>query len=487
MHILAIIRIVGILIMCFSLSMLVPASVALIYGDGGGRAFIETFFCCLLVGAALWRSCYQHKEELRSREGFLIVVGFWALLSVLAVIPFLLFDELNLDFPQALFESVSAVTTTGVTSLSGLDHLPKSILFYRQFLQWIGGIGLIVLVVAVAPMLGVGGGQLVRAESVSPSKDQKTLPRIREMAKLLWIVYSVATLCCALAYWFAGMSLFDAVAHSFSTISNGGLSTHDANLGYFQNSAIYLITSFFMLFGGCSFGLHAKAFANWKHQPLWKTYFSDPEFRFFCILQATFIAIMCTGLYLSYKDMSIMDVFAQGTAQLTSMSMTSGYTLFDFNELPSFLGVFLIFTAIIGGCSGSTGGGLKIIRVLVVWLQFKREIKYLVHPNLVVPIKVGDTLLSPRIIDGIWAFLIAFFLTYWICVFGVILCGMDGSDSMVSVFSLLTNAGPGLGSASTGFEGVTDSAKYVLSFAMMAGRLEIFSLLILFSPTFWKT
>ncbi|MCK3657918.1 potassium transporter [Pasteurellaceae bacterium Pebbles2] len=487
MHILAIIRIVGILIMCFSLSMLAPALVALIYGDGGGKAFIETFFCSLLCGAALWRSCHLHKQELRAREGFLIVVVFWVLLSLLSVIPFLLFDELHIGFAQALFEAISAVTTTGASAITGLDNLPKSILFYRQFLQWIGGLGLIVLVVAVTPLLGIGGGQLYRAESASPLKDQKMLPRIGEMAKLLWLIYAGLTVICTLAYWAAGMSFFDALSHSFSTISNGGLSTHDASLGYFQNSAIYLITAFFMLFTGCNFGLHVRALTNRKYQSIWKSYSADPEFRFFCLVQVVFIALMSGGLYFSYQDLSAWDAFSQGAVQISSMSMTAGYTLFDFNQLPSFLAMLLVFSAILGGCAGSTSGGLKMIRVLIMWLQFKRELKFLVHPNLVVPIKLGDNLVSPRVIESIWAFLIAFFLTYWLCVFAVILSGMETLDAMAAVFATLTNVGPGIGSASHGFIEASDSAKYILSFAMIAGRLEIFSLLILFSPTFWKT
>lgn len=487
MHILSIIRIVGILIMCFSLSMFVPAFVALIYGDGGGKAFIETFVFSLLLGALLWRSCYYHKEELRSREGFLIVVMFWFLLCGLSVIPFLFFDELNIDFAQAIFEAISAVTTTGATAISGLDNLPKSILFYRQFLQWIGGIGLIVLVVAVTPLLGIGGGQLYRAESASPLKDQKTLPRIGEMAKLLWMIYGGLTILCTLTYWLAGMTFFDAICHSFSTVSNGGLSTHDANLGYFQNSTIYLLSSFFMLFTGCNFGLHVRALMNRKYQSVWKTYARDPEFRFFCVVQIVLIAIMSIGLYISFQNMSLFDAFSQGSAQMSSMSMTAGFTLFNFNELPTFLAMLLVFAAILGGCAGSTSGGLKMIRVLVIWLQLKREIKFLVHPNLVVPIKLGGTLLSSRVIEGIRAFLIAFFLTYWLCVFGVILCGMAPLDALVAIFSTLTNVGPGLGSANVGFAEASNGAKYVLSFAMIAGRLEIFSLLILFSPSFWKT
>lgn len=487
MHILSIFRIIGILVMCFSATMLIPAFVALIYGDGGGKAFMQAFLASFLFGTLLWWGCHQHKQELRSREGFLIVVIFWVLLSFLGVLPFLLFDKLDMNFANATFESFSALTTTGATVMSGLDNLPKSILFYRQFLQWLGGMGLIVLVVAVIPVLGIGGNQLYRIESSGPLKDQKNLPRIAEVAKLLWILYCVLTLVFILAYWAAGMSLFDAISHSFSTISNGGMSTHDANLGYFKDPVIYFLAAFFMLISGCNFGLHIMALARFKYRSFWKTYWQDPEFRFFCLVQGCFILIMSLGLYFSYQDMSLLDAFAQGSVQLSSMSMTSGYTLFDMNELPPFLGTLLVLAALLGGCAGSTSGGLKMIRVLVIWLQFKRELKCLVHPNLVIPIKLGDRLLSIQVIERIWAFLIVFFLTYWLCVFAAILCGMGAFDAIGAVFATISNTGPGLGIVSSSFANVPDNAKYVFSFAMVAGRLEVFSLLILFSPAFWRT
>ncbi|MFU2059977.1 TrkH family potassium uptake protein [Avibacterium volantium] len=487
MHILSIFRIIGILVMCFSATMLVPAFVALIYGDGGGKAFMQAFIASFSFGTLLWWSCHQHKQELRAREGFLIVVSFWVLLSLLAVIPFLLFDEVHMDFADTVFEAFSALTTTGATVMSGLDNLPKSILFYRQFLQWLGGMGLIVLVVAVIPILGIGGTQLYRIESSGPMKDQKNLPRIAEVAKLLWLLYCLLTIISTLGYWWAGMSFFDALCHSFSTVSNGGMSTHDANLGYFKDNTIYFLSSIFMLAAGCNFGLHAMAFTQIQYQSIWKTYWHDPEFRFFCLVQGFFILVISFGLYISYDNLSLIDAFAQGSAQSASMAMTSGYTLFDFNQLPSFLGMMLVFAGLLGGCAGSTSGGLKMIRVLVVWLQFKRELKSLVHPNLVVPVKLGDNLLSMHVIERIWAFLIAFFLTFWLCVFAAILCGMGAFDSIGAVFAAITNAGPGLGIISTSFADVPDSAKYVFSFAMVAGRLEVFSLLVLFSPTFWRT
>ncbi|TDQ56756.1 trk system potassium uptake protein TrkH [Mesocricetibacter intestinalis] len=486
MHILSIIRIIGILIMCFSITMLTPAFVALIYGDGGGKAFMQSFIISLTVGAGLWWSCHKHKQKLHSREGFLIVVAFWVVLSLLGVIPFMMFEETHLTFPDAVFESFSALTTTGATVISGLDQLPKSILFYRQFLQWIGGMGLIVLAVAIIPLLGIGGTHLYRAESSGPLKDQKTLPRIAEIAKLLWILYLGLTVLCALAYYWAGMDLFDALSHSFATVSNGGMSTHDMSMGYFNNSKIYLLASIFMLIAGCNFALHITALVNIGRRPLWKTYFRDPEFRFFLTLQLVFICIVAVSFYF-YYDLSMFDAFAQGMFQLTSMSMTAGFTLYDMEQVPAFIAMLLVFSAILGGCAGSTSGGLKSIRVLVMWLQVKRELKHLVHPNLVIPIKLGHSILAPRVIEGIWSFLMAFLIIYWICVFGVILCGLEPFDAMGAVLATLTNVGPGIGSTGMSFTHVPDSAKYILAFAMVCGRLEVFSLIVLFSPAFWKT
>ena len=245
MHILSIIRIIGILIMCFSGTMLIPAFVALIYGDGGGKAFMQAFALSLTVGMLLWWPCHHHKQELRSRDGFLIVVAFWFVLGGLATLPLLLFDSPHLTVASAVFEAFSGLTTTGATVMTGLDNLPKAILFYRQFLQWLGGMGIIVLAIAIIPLLGIGGMQLYRAEMSGPMKDQKIQPRIAETAKALWFVYFFLTMSCTLAYWLAGMTPFDALTHSFSTVSIGGFSTHDASIGYFNSSAINFITVIF--------------------------------------------------------------------------------------------------------------------------------------------------------------------------------------------------------------------------------------------------
>ncbi|PJG84250.1 TrkH family potassium uptake protein [Conservatibacter flavescens] len=487
MQILSIIRIIGILVMCFSITMLVPALVALLYGDGGGKAFVQTFLISSIIGLSLWWPCHHHKEELRSRDGFLIVVAFWLVLGGIGAIPFMLFEKPNLSFSSAIFESFSGLTTTGATVVKNLDTLPKAILFYRQFLQWLGGMGLIVLAVAIIPLLGIGGAQLYRAESSGPLKEQKLRPRIAEVAKLLWVLYFSLTILCALSYWLAGMSVFDAIGHSFSTVSNGGFSTHDASISYFNSATIYTITTLFMLIAGVNFSLHISALSHLGKQSIWRNYWRDPEFRFFLSVQVSFILLFSFSLYF-YDVVEYLDTaLIQGALQLTSMSMTAGYTIFDINDLPAFAAMLLVIASLIGGCGGSTTGGLKTIRVLILWLQVKRELRSLVHPNLVQPIKLGNTILPIRMLESIWAFLMVFILVYWGCVFGVILCGMSAFDAMGAVFATLTNAGPGLGAVHNDFFNVPESAKIVLTFAMICGRLETFSLLVLFTPTFWKS
>ncbi len=473
--------------MCFSLTMLVPAIIALIYEDGEGTTFVKSFLISVVTGFILWWSCRYCKDELRSREGFLIVIAFWFVLGCIAALPFFLADSLNMSTADILFESFSALTTTGATVMSGLDDLPKAILFHRQFTQFVGGMGIIVLAVAVIPLLGVGGTQLYKAESSGPMKDQKVLPRIAEIAKLLWLLYTFMIVACAFSYWVAGMSVFDAIGHSFSTISNGGFSTHDANMGFFKESSIHIIATVFMLIAGCNFSLHILATMNWRKGNILNIYIKDPEFRFFVLSQAFFIILFSLGLFLTFSDYSLSKSFELGSLQLVSMSMTAGFTIFDFNELHPFLGILLLFSASVGGCAGSTSGGLKAIRVLVLWLQVKRELKQLVHPSLVNSIKLEKTALPMRIIESIWAFFIVFILVFFGCTFAAMLCGMNAFDALGGVWATVTNAGPGVGLTSLGFADAPDSAKYVFIFSMIAGRLEFFSLLVIFTPTFWKT
>lgn len=474
--------------MCFSVTMLAPAFVALIYDDGGGTAFIETFVMSLSVGALLWWWCRNNKAVLRARESFLIVMIFWVLLGSLGAIPFLLFDTHDFTFSSAFFESFSGLTTTGATVLIGLDQMPKALLFYRQLLQWLGGMGIIALAVAIVPLLGIGGMQmqLYRAET-SVANHEKMRPRITEVAKILWIIYTTLTALCALAYWFAGMNGFDAICHSFSTVSIGGFSTHDASMGYFNNPTVNWITVVFLFISGCNFSLHFRALNELGRENIFRIYWRDAEFRFFVGIQLVLIAITFAFLY-SYRHFSSAGTaLEQAAFQAVSISTTAGYTTDNFEVWPSFIPMLLIFSSFIGGCVGSTGGGLKVIRILVLSLQGRRELNRFVHPNLVYPIKLGLRVLPERLIEGIWAFFSAYALVFIVCMLGVVACGVEFFDAFNAVVACLNNVGPALGAVGSNMISIPDSAKWILTFAMICGRVEIFSVLVLLTPSFWKS
>lgn len=481
----SIIRIVGLLLALFSVSMLAPALVALIYRDGAGVPFVSTFFVLLMCGGLFWFPNRRHRHELKARDGFLIVVLFWTVIGSAGALPFLLADNPNISVTDAFFESFSALTTTGATVIVGLDNLPKAILFYRQFLQWFGGMGIIVLAVAILPVLGIGGMQLYRAEIPGPVKDNKVTPRIAETAKALWYIYLSLTMACAGAFWLAGMTLFDAICHSFSTIAIGGFSTHDASIGYFDSYAINMITVVFLLISACNYTLHYAAFASGGVHP--KYYWKDPEFRAFVVIQAILFAVCFLMLLKHHSYDSIYDAFDQALFQTVSISTTAGFTTTGFSEWPLFLPVLLLFSSFIGGCAGSTGGGMKVIRVFLLTLQGAREMKRLVHPRAIYHIKFGDNALPQRVVDAVWGFFSAYALVFVACMLALIATGMDELSAFSAVAATLNNLGPGLGEVAVHFADVNDTAKWILVISMLFGRLEIFTLLILLTPTFWRS
>ncbi|KPA54570.1 potassium transporter [Photobacterium leiognathi subsp. mandapamensis] len=480
----SIIRIVGLLLALFSVTMLIPALVALIYRDGAGFPFVVTFFILIAGGASLWLPNRRHRHELKARDGFLIVVLFWVVIGSAGAIPFLLSKTPDLSVADSFFESFSALTTTGATVIVGLDHLPKAILFYRQLLQWFGGMGIIVLAVAILPVLGIGGMQLYRAEIPGPVKDSKMTPRIAETAKTLWYIYLALTVSCAFAFWLAGMSGFDAISHSFSTIAIGGFSTHDASMGYFNSPTINMITVVFLLISACNFSLHFAAFGNGGVHL--KTYWRDPEFRAFLGVQFI-LFVICFGLLIKHSPYdSYFTAFDQALFQTVSISTTAGFTTTGFSDWPLFLPVLLLFSSFIGGCAGSTGGGMKVIRILLLSLQGVRELKRLVHPRAVYTIKLGNKALPQRVVDAVWGFFSAYALVFVICMLALIATGLDELTAFSAVAATLNNLGPGLGEVAVHFGEINDSAKWILIISMLFGRLEVFTLLVLFTPTFWR-
>lgn len=482
MHFRTIIRIVGLLVILFSGTMILPGLVALIYQDGAGSAFTKTFFCTLVIGIILWLPNLCQKSELKSREGFLIVVLFWTVLGSIGALPFLFAEYPNLSITDAFFESFSGLTTTGATALVGLDSLPHAILFYRQMLQWFGGMGIIVLAVAILPILGVGGMQLYRAEMPGPLKDHKMHPRIAETAKTLWLIYVALTAACTLALWIAGMSVFDAIAHSFSTIAIGGFSTHDANIGYYHSEIINTVIALFLLVSGCNYGLHFTALYGYNLKNYWR----DTELRVFILVQLTLVMICILVLYCYRTYNSILETINQAFFQVVSMATTAGFTTDNIAHWPLFLPMLLLCSSFIGGCAGSAGGGLKVIRILLLYLQGSRELKRLVHPNAIYTIKLGNLALSERILDAVWGFFSAYTLVFILSVLAVIATGVDNFSAFAAVAAMLNNLGLSLGVIADNFTSANTVTKWILIITMLFGRLEVFTLLVLFTPTFWR-
>lgn len=482
MHWLSIQRLLGLLLMLFSVTLLPPVMVAWFYQDGQLPVFLSGMAAVLMGGAVVWLPARRFRDELRVRDGFLFVTLFWVVLGLAGALPFAIATTPHLSPTDAVFESFSGLTTTGATVITGLDDLPPSILFYRQQLQWLGGMGIIVLAVAIMPMLGVGGMQLYRAETPGPIKDNKLTPRITETAKALWYIYLSLTIVCALGYWAAGMSVFDAVSHSFSTIAIGGFSTHDQSIGYFQSSAIEMIAVVFMLLSGMNFALH---FMAWRSLSI-RYYWRDSELRVYLAVLAS--VTMITVGYLYYTDTFIFfdDALHAGLFQAVSIGTTTGFTTEDYFIWPGFLPVLLLFVSFIGGCAGSTGGGMKVIRFLLVLKQGRREIVRLIHPNAQIPVKVGGKPMPDRVITAVWGFFAAYVGSFVVIMLFLMATGLDQITAFSAVAACMNNLGPGLGGVGANYVDINDAAKWALSFAMMLGRLEIFTLLILFTGAFWR-
>ncbi len=482
MQLIAVQRILGLLLMVFSLTMLPPELVSWLYADIAKGPFFTAFLIILGMGLVLWLPAYSYRRELRLRDGFVVVVLFWVSLGLCGAIPFMLSDNPHMSLTDSVFESVSGLTTTGATVIQGIDQLPPSIRYYRQQLQWLGGMGIIVLAVAILPMLGVGGMQLYRAETPGPMKDDKLTPRITETAKALWYIYLGLTIVCALAYWLAGMSLFDAIGHSFSTIAIGGFSTHDASMGYYDSAVIEAIAVVFMVIAGVNFGLHFRAW----HRLSVKHYFSDAEFRTYLLLLALISVITSIYLYQSHTYSGLLESLRHGVFQTVSISTTSGFATTGYHDWPRFLPVLLLFSSFIGGCAGSTGGGLKVIRILLLFKQGLREIARLVHPSAVVPIKIGGKPLSGRVVDAVWGFFATYVAVFSILMLALMATGLDQETAFSAMAACINNLGPGLGDVALHYGDISNSAKWILCFAMLLGRLEIFTLLVLLSPSFWR-
>lgn len=481
MHLAFVSRVLGLMLMVFSTSMLVPIIFATIYQENTLPMFFLAFTITMIVGFLSWLPARNMKGEIRIRDGFIITVLFWLVLSTFGALPFALSQETNLSFIDALFESISGLTTTGATVFTSLEDLPKSILYYRQQLQWLGGIGIVVIAVSILPMIGVGGMQIYKAETPGPIKDTKLTPRIAETANALFKIYVFLTVACAIAYWVAGMSWFDALSHSFSTISIGGFSTYDESLGHFDNNAVLTIASIFMVVSGLNFALHYTA---WHARSI-KSYISDPEARLF-VLVILFGILVTTYFLYTTASMPNEEILFVGVFQLISILTTTGFTTTEFHLWPSFLPFFLILLSFFGACAGSTGGGIKMGRILIMSQQVVREIYRLIHPNAVLPIKTKKHKIPERVTDGIWAFFGIYFFIFYVIVLLLLANNLDYITAWSATAASFNNLGPGLGAVAENYADLNAMSKAILCSGMLLGRLEVFTLLVVLSPTFWR-
>jgi trk system potassium uptake protein len=475
-------RILGLMLMIFSLTMLPPVGVSFLYEDGHWQPFVLAAVIVATVGMLLWLPARHARRDLRLRDGFLIVSVFWVFLGLAGATPLFLSDVPEMSFTDAVFEAISGFTTTGATVIVGLDELPKSILYYRQQIQWFGGMGIIVLAVAILPLLGIGGMSLYKAETPGPMKDQKLTPRITQTAKALWAIYAFLTIACVVAYWAAGMDMFDAVAHAFSTVSTAGFSPHDASLAYFNSPAIESVATVFMFLGGASFALHFTVIRRRELDAYWR----DTEFKAYFLLCAVVTLFATVYLWSMAEFPTLFESFRHAAFHVVSMQTTTGLLTEGFAHWPGAMPALLILLSFVGGCAGSTTGGMKVIRWLLVFRQGVTELKQLVHPSAEIPVKLAGRAVPQRVIVGVGGYFAMYLIVFAVLMLLLMMFGLDQVTAWSAVAASLNNVGPGLADVTMTFTTVNDSAKWVCAIAMLVGRLEIFALILLLTPAFWQ-
>jgi trk system potassium uptake protein len=480
---LAVSPVIGIIAMAMSLTHLVPIAASLLFEDGTSSQFTFSMALNFSAGFLLWFGTRGYKRELSLREGILLVVLVWTGGAVFAAVPLLLCMP-ELSFTDAYFEAVSGLTATGATILVGLDHLPPSINLWRAELQWLGGMGVIVLVVAVLPMLGVGGRQISKSEIPGPMKEDQLTPRLTQTAKGLWLIYAVLTLVCMLSYHAAGMSWMDALIHSFTTLSLGGFSSHDASFGYFDSPIIEAIAIVFMLLAGINYATH---FMVWRGKSL-APYLRDTEVRYFMLMVVTSVLGISLFLWQSGVYPGFLTALRYAAFNIVSVGTTTGYATADYNLWPVFAPLWVLFLGTFLSCSGSTGGGIKMVRAIILYRQVYREFKKLAHPHAMVPLKVAGQVVPNQVVFAVLAF---FFMWVVMLVSMTLVLGWSGLDAMTAfsaVVASLSNIGPGLHQVgpATNFAVLSDFQTWVCAFAMLLGRLELFTFLIVFTPAFWR-
>ena len=475
-------RALGMIIMLFGLTMLAPLAVSYLNNDGAQSAYDEAFLLTMVCGGLLWYRYRSCKRDLNIRDGFLMVVLVWTVLPAFAAVPLMV--HLGISHTDAYFETVSGLTTTGSTVLSNIDKLPMSINLWRHQLVWVGGMGLIVLAIAILPLLGIGGRQMFKAETPGPMKDSKMTPRIAETAKGLWLVYVGVSIACVVAYRWAGMSWFDAVCHAFSTMGLGGFSTHDASFGYFDSPAIELVCVVFMLIAGMNFGTLFLAVSQRSLKPYWR----DPEAGWF--LGICLLSILVIAIYI-WKDGAYPDVetaLRHAAFNVVSIATTTGYASVDFALWPMFAPLWMLFLSSFATSAGSTGGGIKMMRALLLYKQVYRELLRAMHPNAVYNVRIGGQIAPQSILFAVLSFGFMYMVSIVSLTLVLSFTGLDIITAYTAIVASVNNTGPGLGlvGPSTTYEVLEDFQTWVCIFAMLLGRLEIFTLLVVLTPAFWR-
>ena len=476
------IRVFGVLLMGFALTLLIPLSVSWFLQDGAHSAYDEAFLLCFTTGFGLWWSSRHAKHDLKIRDGFLMVVLVWTVLPIYAGMPFIL--QLGVSFTDAYFEAVSGLTTTGSTVLPNLDGLPPSINLWRGLLVWFGGMGLIVLAVAILPLLGIGGRQMFKAETPGPMKDSQLTPRITQTAKGLWVVYTGITAACITSFKLAGMNWLDAFVHSFSVMGLGGFSTHDASFGHFDSPLLEGIAVLFMLIASLNFATHYLAI----HERSFKPYQLDPEARW--VIYTLVGSVIGIAIYLDvcgvYPDFST--ALRHAAFNVVSIATTTGLSTVDYNLWPMFAPLWMLFLCSFATSAGSTGGGIKMIRAIILYKQVYRELVCAVHPNAVWPVRIGGGSVPQNILTAVLAFGFAYMCTIVVLTLLLSFSGLEIVTSFSAVVASINNTGPGLNQVgpSTTYEILTDFQTWICTFGMLLGRLEIFTLLVVLTPAFWR-
>ncbi len=475
-----IIRILGFLLIVESVAMLIATLVAVIYNGTDIKALALSTLICAATGLIILALTTNARKEIGKREGFIIVTLVWILFSFFGSLPFLLSNSIP-DLTNAFFETMSGFTTTGASILNDIESLPNGILFWRSMTQWLGGMGIIVLSLAILPIFGIGGMQLFAAEVPGPVAD-KLSPRINSTAKSLWYIYVFFTLLETVLLWIGGMTLFDAINHSFTTMATGGYSTKQASIAYWPSPFIQYVITFFMIIAGANFTISYLVLTG-----KFKKAFDNEEFKYYLFFIAFFTLIIFTGLVIS-TQLGVEQAFRDSLFQVVTILTTTGYATVDYLQWTPFLTIVLFAVFFFGGSAGSTGGGLKIMRVVLLLKNSYYELRRIIHPNAIVPVRFNNKPVSEQIINNV----LAFFMFYFVIFFGstilLMLVVPDLASAMGAVATSLGNIGPGLGifGPATNFHALHPAGKWFLSFLMLIGRLELFTVLVLFSPAFWK-